>query len=244
MSTPPSRPRRRILMVAANPATSPVTGWPVGFWWSELTHPWWVFHEAGYEVDIRSPDGGTLQADAFSDPEDDSGYSADDVISLGFKHSRAHASLLRDTDSLEGVSPDGYDAIFVLGGQSPMVTFAEDQALHRLVAAFYEAGRITALVCHGTCILLEARLSTGERLVEGRTWTGFANAEEAYVDATVGQRIQPFWIETRAREIENTNFIVGPAFEPFAVRDGHLITGQQQASGTATARLVVEALGR
>ena len=39
---------KRILMIAANPATSPTTGWPVGFWWAELTHPYWVFTEAGY----------------------------------------------------------------------------------------------------------------------------------------------------------------------------------------------------
>jgi putative intracellular protease/amidase len=33
-------------------------------------------------------------------------------------------------------------------------------------------------------------------------------------------------------------------FKPFAVRDGSLITGQQQYSGAAAAELVVEALGR
>jgi putative intracellular protease/amidase len=54
---------KRILMIAANASTSTVTGWPVGFWWSELTHPYWVFTEAGYEVEIRSPDGGRLLAD-------------------------------------------------------------------------------------------------------------------------------------------------------------------------------------
>ena len=35
-----------------------------------------------------------------------------------------------------------------------------------------------------------------------------------------------------------------PCFSPFAVRDGLLITGQQQVSGTAAAELVIEALGR
>lgn len=48
----------RVLLVAANPSTSSVTGWPVGFWWAELTHPYWAFTEAGYDVEIRSPEGG------------------------------------------------------------------------------------------------------------------------------------------------------------------------------------------
>ena len=93
------------------------------------------------------------------------------------------------------------------------------------------------------CILLKAKTSDGKMLVEGKTWTGFADTEEAYADNFVGQKIQPFWIESEAKKIENTNYINGGMFKPFAVRDGNLITGQQQFSGTAAARLVIEALG-
>jgi len=241
--THPDHPKR-VLMIAANPAVSDQTGWPVGFWWSELTHPWWAFHQAGYEVEVRSPDGGALRADAYSDPEHDSGYSADDLLSLGFKNSPQHAALLEDTQSIDGVSADDYDALFIAGGQSPMVTFVDHEPLHALVAAFYDAGKITALVCHATCLLLHVRRADGERLVTGRTWTGFADAEEAVADQAVGQRLQPFWIETEARKLDDTNFVVDQPFRPFAVRDGHLVTGQQQSSGAAAARLVVEALGR
>ncbi len=87
------------------------------------------------------------------------------------------------------------------------------------------------------------RGANGELLVKGKTWTGFANSEEAFADAFVGQRIQPFWIEEEAHKLAETNFIVGPRFAVFAVRDGRLITGQQQYSGGAAARLVIEALG-
>jgi putative intracellular protease/amidase len=69
---------RRVLMVASNPAVSERTGWPVGFWWAELTHAWWEFVQHGYEVEIVSPDGGALVADRWSNPRDESGYSADD----------------------------------------------------------------------------------------------------------------------------------------------------------------------
>jgi putative intracellular protease/amidase len=239
----PSR-RKKILLIAANPSVSPVTGWPVGFWWAEVTHPYWAFVEAGYEVEIRSPAGGALVADGYSDPEDASGYSAHDIVSLGFKRSPKHAALLADTPSLEGVDPASYDAVFVAGGQSPMITFVGDAALHDLVARFFTAGKVTALVCHATCVLLHARGADGALLVNGRTWTGFADAEEAYADQFVGQRIQPFWIEAEARKIAGTNFVVDQAFRPFAVRDGHLVTGQQQFSGAEAARLVIEALGR
>jgi putative intracellular protease/amidase len=80
-------------------------------------------------------------------------------------------------------------------------------------------------------------------MVEGKTWTGFANSEEQFADEYVGRRIQPFWIEDEAHRLDNTNFIVAGRFKPHAVRDGNLITGQQQYSGAAAARLIVEALG-
>jgi hypothetical protein len=36
---------RRIAIVISNPANSTTTGWPVGFWWSELAHPYLCFRE-------------------------------------------------------------------------------------------------------------------------------------------------------------------------------------------------------
>lgn len=239
-----TRARRRILLIAANPAVSPTTGWPIGFWWAELTHPYFVFNEAGYQVDIVSPKGGDLAADGYSDPEDASGYSAADFLSLGFKKSPTHSALLKGTRSLAEAALENFDAIFVIGGQSPMVTMIDDASLHRFVANAYETGKIVALVCHGTCVLLKARLANGDLLVKGKTWTGFANSEEAFADGFVGKKIQPFWIEEEARKIKDTNFVVHGRFQPFAVRDGNLITGQQQHSGVAAAQLVVEALGR
>jgi putative intracellular protease/amidase len=236
--------KKRILMVVANPSTSTTTGWPVGFWWAELTHPYWTFTEAGYQVEIRSPDGGALQADGYSDPEDASGYSAHDLLSLGFKKSPEHVALLAATRSVDDADPAGYDAVFLVGGQSPMFTFRGNAKVQELVRRFYEAGKVTALVCHATCALLETRLRSGELLVKGKTWTGFATSEEKFADGFVGRRIQPFWIEDEARRIEGTNFVVDQMFRAFAVRDGLLVTGQQQYSGTAAARLVVEALGR
>jgi putative intracellular protease/amidase len=73
--------------------------------------------------------------------------------------------------------------------------------------------------------------------------SSFANSEEQYADAFVGQRIQPFWIEQEARKLPNTNFVVAGRFRSHAIRDGNLVTGQQQYSGAEAARLVIEALG-
>lgn len=234
---------KKVALIAANASVSKQTGWPIGFWWAELTHPYWEFTERGYEVDIYSPDGGALQADGFSDPEDASGYSAHDLISLGFKKSPQHAALLENTRPISAINVADYDAVFLTGGQSPMYTFIDNEPLHRLVVEFYEKEKIVGIVCHATCILLNAKTADGKLLVDGKTWTGFADSEEDFADSFVGQRIQPFRIEEAAQKLSNTNFITGGMFKAFAVRDGRLITGQQQFSGAAAALMVVEALG-
>jgi putative intracellular protease/amidase len=234
---------KRVVIVASNPAVSKQTGWPIGFWWSELAHPYWEMTERGYQVDIASPDGGKLEADSWSDPRDESGYSAYDLISLGFINSPRHRKLIDESKPLHDIRLGDYDGALFVGGQAPMYTFYDDERVHKLVADFYEAGKATAVICHATCMLLKAKLSNGRLLVEGKTWTGFANSEEQYADEFVGKRIQPFWIEEEARKIPNTNFIVHGRFKPHAVRDGNFITGQQQYSGEAAARLLIEALG-
>ena len=233
---------KNILMVVANPAVSKMTRWPIGFWWSELTHPYWEFIQRGHNVTIVSPKGGDLEADGYSDPEHESGYSAHDFLSLGFKKSKEHSALLKSTQSISDVDPKDYDAIFVIGGQSPMYTMANDENLHKLFAKFYESKKVAAAVCHGTVILLKTKTSNGKFLVEGKKWTGFSNAEEDIADKAVGQRIQPFRIEDEAKKIQNTTFVVDLPFSSFAVADGNLITGQQQYSGAETARLVLKSL--
>jgi putative intracellular protease/amidase len=52
----------------------------------------------------------------------------------------------------------------------------------------------------------------------------------------------PWRIEDAARE-RGANYIQGGLFKPFVVRDGRLITGQQQYSGRKVAQLVISTLG-
>lgn len=232
----------KILMIASSPAISGQTSWPIGFWAAELTHPLHVFQEAGYEVDLASTAGGRIEMDSYSDPRDPSGYSAHDVISLGYLQLGWFNEMLENTKNLTDLDSSSYDAIFLVGGQGPMYTFRGNRTLEALFAAFYESGKPSAAVCHSASLLLEAKKSDGELIVKGKSWTGFANSEEAFADNAVGQKIQPYWIEDEANLVEDTSFKVAAPFTSFAIQDGNLITGQQQNSGAAAARLVVEQL--
>lgn len=229
-------------MVASSPSVSAQTGWPIGFWAAELTHPMLVFQEAGYEVELVSTEGGALQMDGYSNPTDASGYSAHDIISLGYLQQPTFNQMLASTRKLTEVNQQDYAAIFLVGGQGPMYTFRGNTDLQQLFVSFYEAGKPAAAVCHSTTLLLEAKKTDGTLLVQGKTWTGFANSEEDFADQAVGQKIQPYRIEDEARNITGTTFKVAAPFSSYAIQDGNLVTGQQQNSGAAAAGLVVELL--
>lgn len=245
-----TRKRKRVAIVLANPAQSTTTHWPVGFWWSELTHPYFVMTERGYEVAIFSPKGGKCEADAMSDPRDASGYSAEDLISLGFIHSSKHAVLIENTKPVSEIDVQQFDAILVAGGQAPMFTFDSARDLSKKFVEFYEAGKLAAALCHGVAILRYAKLSNGEYLAKGKTVTGFANVEEDFADRAVwdmnllarGTHVMPWRIEDELKKI-GANYVQAGLWRSFAVRDGNLITGQQNFSGAETAELLVQALG-
>jgi putative intracellular protease/amidase len=246
----PDRPKR-VAIVLSNPAVSTTTGWPVGFWWAELTHSYFQFTETGYDVEIFSPDGGRCEADAMSNPEDASQWQAEDVISRGYLHDPEFLKLVDNTAPVDDIDVDAFDAIVVAGGAGPMFTFDTATNLHVKFAEFYAASKVSAALCHGVAILRYARSGDGEPLVAGKTVTGFANVEEDFADQAVWDagalphdvHVMPWRIEDELKAL-GANYIQAGRWKAFAVRDGNLITGQQNFSGAHTAALVIEALGR
>jgi putative intracellular protease/amidase len=233
---------KNILMVVANPSRNPKLGWPLGFWASELAHPYLDFTDAGHRVTVASPDGGKVEVDSLSDPRDPSRWSVTDLISLGFLSSADCAALLEDTPKLSTLDLDRFDALVVCGGQSPMFTFRDNADLHRAIRTFFEAKKPTAVLCHGVAALVDCTLSDGSHIVQGRTVTGFANVEEDYSDQFVGQQVMPWRLED-ALKARGANYVMAGRFKAFAVRDGQLITGQQHYSGKSVGQMVLSALG-
>ncbi|GAA4411128.1 type 1 glutamine amidotransferase domain-containing protein [Nibrella viscosa] len=245
----PKHPKR-VAIVISNPAVSTTTGWPVGFWWSELTHPYYEFIEKGYEVEVFSPNGGKCEPDAMSDPNDVSGYSSTDLISQGFIHTENLRALVNATKRISELEVDKFDAIVVAGGQAPMFTFENATDLQKKFVEFYEAGKVTSALCHGTAILRYAKLSNGEYLAKGKTVTGFANVEEDFADNAVWEygllardkHVMPWRIEDELKKL-GANYVQVGLWRGFAIRDGNLITGQQNFSGAETAKAIIDALG-
>lgn len=234
------RKPRRILSIVSN--TTQLKGFPVGFFGEEMTRAFLMFAEAGHRVDLASPKGGEVMIDTHSDPRTPGGAYADDLITLGFVHHAKFGPMLKRTLPISAVNVNDYDAIWVAGGGGPLLTFKDDAPLHKLIADFYEKGKIVALICHGSSLLLWTRLADGKLLAEGKKWTGFTDEEEDDVNKAFGMKLNDYTIQGEAAGIEGTTYLCRGANEPFAIRDGRLITGQQQYSSGLTAELVLDAL--
>jgi putative intracellular protease/amidase len=151
--------------------------------------------------------------------------------------------MLENTKKVSDLAEEDFDAIVVVGGQGPMFTFKTETSLQDTFLKFYNKGKISAALCHGTSLLLYLKNNNNNKpIIQGKKMTGFTNEEEDFADRVIGKKVMPFRIEDEARKL-GANFKKANAFEAFAIRDGNLITGQQQHSGAEVAKLVIEALG-
>ncbi|VVT05013.1 type 1 glutamine amidotransferase domain-containing protein [Hoeflea sp. EC-HK425] len=231
---------KRVLYIVSNPAT--LMGFPVGFFAEEMTGPFFDLMQAGCTVDIVSPKGGKVEFDGFSDPENEMTQYPNDLITLGFKYHASFSKLMENTPSIADVDVSHYDAVCVAGGGGPLITFKDDMALHKLIADFYESGKIIGMICHGTCLMLWTTLSDGTLMADGKTWTGYPDSEEEMMNAALGTTVNEFTIETEAKKNPSTTFESAAPLAPFAIRDGQIITGQQQHSTRLFSDLLIEAL--
>lgn len=240
---------KRIAMVISNPAVDTTTGQTAGFWWSELTHPYNEFIQAGYEVEIFSNDGGACVADATSDPRDQSGYAANDLLSMGFIATERLLALVENTKKVNEINTENFDAIFIVGGQGPMYTYETAVDLQNKVVNFFETGKVIAAICHGAAIFKFTKDKNGAYLTSGKNVGGFSNAEEDFIDNVMwqsgylpqGKSFTPWRIED-ALNATGANYHEGGLWKPFAIRDGRLVTGQQNFSGVVTAQKLMEAI--
>ncbi len=169
---------------------------------------------------------------------------------MGFISTPRLAAVVDSTRSVSELNVGDFDGIIVAGGQAPMFTHEGERELQRKFVQFFEAGKIAAALCHGLALLRYTRLSNGEPLVKGKTVTGFANVEEDFADEAVwamnllsrDKHVMPWRIEDELRRL-GANYVQAGRWRGFAVRDGNLITGQQNFSGAETAELVAATLG-
>jgi putative intracellular protease/amidase len=222
----------KIVMVLTSHDRLGDTGRKTGFWLEEFAAPYFVFRDAGVELTLASPKGGQPPIDPKSDlPENQTAAMA------RFKGDRGAQEALAHTIRLADVRAADYDTVFYVGGHGPMWDLAESPISIALLESFYESGKPIALVCHSPGVLRHVT-SNGAPLVKGKRVTGFTNEEEEEVQLT---HVVPFLVEDELKRLGAT-FEKLPNWQPFAVVDGRLVTGQNPASSTSAANALLGVL--
>ena len=227
--------KKPILLVLTNHGDLGDTGKPTGFFLSEAAHPWKVFRSAGYPVEIASPVGGWA-------PLDPKSFDLGDPVNAAFwKEFGGEASGRRGvkgTLSLSKVDPSAYAAIFFAGGHGAMWDFPDSASVRSVTTSIYEGGGAVGAVCHGPAALVGVKLSGGNPLVGGTKVASFTDNEEKAVGLV---EVVPFLLESRLRSL-GAKPVPAENFAENAVLDGRLATGQNPASATRTANLLLRAL--
>jgi len=216
-----------ILMVLTSHDRLGDTGQKTGFWLEELAAPYYVLRDAGAQITLASPKGGQPPLDPKSDAPE-----AQTEATRRFKADPNAQAQLAATVPLADVRAGDFDAVFFPGGHGPMWDLAESPDARALVEAFAASDRPIAAVCHAPAVFRHTRAADGQPLVSGRRVTGFTNSEEAGVHLT---DVVPFLLEDMLKA-NGAHYEKGPDQEPFTVRDGNLVTGQNPASSAPAAR--------
>ncbi|EER58613.1 ThiJ/PfpI domain protein [Acidovorax delafieldii 2AN] len=224
----------KILMVLTSHDQLGNTGAKTGFWLEEFAAPYYVFKDAGAEVTLASPKGGQPPLDPKSD---DPGAQTD--ATRRFKADAAAQKALAHTERLADVQAVDFDAVFYPGGHGPLWDLAEDAHSIALIEATLNAGKPVAAVCHAPAVLRHPKGKDGQSVVKGKNVTGFTNTEEAAVGLT---NVVPFLVEDMLQANGGHYAKLGD-WQPYAITDGLLITGQNPASSEPAAHALLKKLG-
>lgn len=225
---------RRTLMICTNHDRLDPLKRDTGAFGSEFTVPYYVFVNAGMEVDMASPKGGEIpiQPWSWSWPlacHEDKRFMKDDKAMHDLKNSKAVSDL----------DPKDYDVIFMAGGWGAAYDLMQSEAMNDFITRANAEGKILGSVCHGALGLCGAKGIDGEPLVKGRRVTGVTNNQIN----TFGIAVTPKHPEEELRKLGAIYECQHAFRDPFATHttiDGNLITGQNQNSGYETAHRILE----
>ncbi|WP_323844501.1 type 1 glutamine amidotransferase domain-containing protein [Microbulbifer magnicolonia] len=219
----------KILMVLTSHDQLGDTGKKTGFWLEEFAAPYYIFHDAGADVTLASPQGGQPPLDPKSDEPDFQTASTE-----RFRQDDAARRALANTLPLADVREEDYDAVFYPGGHGPLWDLAEDKYSITLIESFYTAGKPVGAVCHGPAVFRHTTVN-GRSLVHGKNVTSFTNSEEEAVGLT---DVVPFLVEDMLKS-KGARFSKADDWHPYVVVDGKLVTGQNPQSSEETAETLL-----
>lgn len=207
------------------------SGQPTGWHASEVTHPFSVFSDAGYDIKFASPGGGKT----FPDP---GSVDFDDPQNWIWLNDPDWMARTVNTLPVSTLDASDYAAVYFPGGHGTMWDLPDHEGVQHLIRDIWEQGKPVGAVCHGPAALVNTTLSDGSYLVDGKCLAAFTDEEERAVDK---DDIVPFLLASKLEQRGAEHQGAGN-FESQVVVDGQLVTGQNPASARPLAEAMLELL--
>ena len=152
-----------------------------------------------------------------------------------FKQDPAAQKGLASTVKLADMKSEDFDTIFFVGGHGPMWDMVDNPDAIALIESFYNSGKAVAAVCHSSAVFHRV-IFDGCSLVKGKRVTGFTNGEEETAGLT---KVVPFLVEDELKRVGGL-YEKAPDWQPFAIVDGRVVTGQNPATSTTAAKALLK----
>jgi len=224
---------KKVLFVLTSHDALGDTGQKTGFWIEEFAAPYYLLKDKGINITIATPKGGQAPIDPKSNEPD-----FETPATVRYNKDTETQNLIAHTNKLDTINHTDFDAVFYPGGHGPLWDLAENKTSIKLIEDFYSNNKPVAAVCHAPAIFKHTKTENGNYLVKDKKVTGFTNTEEDAVQLT---SIVPFLVEDMLTK--NGGIYSKEAdWQPYAVQDNLLITGQNPASSERVANLLIKQL--
>lgn len=256
----------KVLVIGSNATRIEVRGGGTGAtgqYLNETVVPALALIAAGYEVVLATPNGQKPHIDEASDSARH--FEGDEAAFQRAKAFYANDPSMNQGRTLRSVIDEGLDnyaAVFVPGGQAPVVDLMQDPDVGEILRHFHARQKPSALLCHGPIALaaampaareFRAALIAGDKakaalLAKGWPYAGykmtvFSNTEDMVIEDKILHAKLYFYMDD-ALGVAGGQVSTTADFEPHVIEDRELITGQNPRSDHQIAAKLIQALAR
>jgi len=256
----------KVLVIGSNATEIEVHGGKgkTGNYLNETVVPIMAVRAAEYEVVLATPKGGKPHIDEVSDSPVH--FNNDEAAYAQAKAFWADDAAVNNVRTLRSVIDEGlanYSALFVPGGQAPVVDLMQDADVGEILRDFHAKGKITAMLCHGPiaslaalpkardfrAALIAGDMAKAKELGKGWQYAGykmtiFSASEEKVIEDKILHAKMYFHMPEALQAAGAEVSVSKVDFEPHLVEDRELITGQNPRSDHLIGASLVRALER
>jgi D-lactate dehydratase len=233
-------PRKALISISSYHGVIYPDGTKTGLFYTEALHPFEVFTQAGFQVELAS-ETGTFGLDDLS--LTDRFLAGDDKAVFDNPEHPFNVALNSQLKKPSDVNKEDYGMFFGSAGHAALNDYPSARGLQEIAADVWSRGGIVAAVCHGPVILPEVIDSTtGKSIIEGKTVTGFT--VEGEIVLKVLDKLKSDGVIPVVDAVEKVGADYSSPMHPFddySITAGRLGTGANPASARSGAERAVKA---